>query len=211
MDETKIELPAWLPWATTACLAALVACLCELWIIERTRNQLVKDEKIMAESSLKGVQYELEAERIINKREIGQLRSGAIALAIGEATLLLEPGVDPSDPLLSTHPWGAAGWNSETQTGCFRFLGLPTPAAGRDYQLWIDASGEDYPQAFMVETDPVHDWIYTTVRPAWPLPPKHRFLLFNTPKGGAKTLDEAKATGSIILASLPPSPKISNP
>ncbi len=209
MDETKIELPAWLPWATTACLAALVACLCELWIIERTRGQMLRDENLMAETSLKAAQNQLEAERILSRREIAGLRSGAISLAIGEATLLLEPGADPSDPLLSSHPWGAAGWNSQTQTGCFRFLGLPGLAAGRDYQLWIDASGTDYPQAFIVEVDPVHDWIYSTVHPAWPLPPQHRFLLFNTPKGGAKTLDEAKANGSIVLASLPPSPKIS--
>jgi hypothetical protein len=210
MDETKIALPAWLPWATTACLAALVACLLELWIIERTRTQFLKDENLLAQASLQGAQNQLEAERIVNKREVANLRNGAVSLAIGEATLLLEPGVDPSDPLLSSHPWGAAGWNSGTQTGCFRFVGLPTLGPDQDYQLWIDASGTDYPQASLVETDPVHDWIYETIRPAWPLPAKHRFLLIRTKKGGAATLAEAEAKGSIILASLPPSPKISN-
>jgi hypothetical protein len=210
MDETKIALPAWLPWATTACLAALVACLLELWTIEKTRTQFLKDENLLAQASLQGAQNQLEAERIINRREVKELRDGAVSQAIGEATLLLEPGVDPADPLLAAHPWGAAGWNSNTQIGCFRFLGLPELGADRDYQLWIDASGTDYPQGFIVEVDPVHDWIYTTIHPAWPLPAKHRFLLIGTKKGGAATLAEAKAKGSIILASLPSSPKISN-
>ena len=60
MDETKIELPAWLPWATTACLAALVACLLELWVIERTRNQMLRDEALMADASLRAARNQLE-------------------------------------------------------------------------------------------------------------------------------------------------------
>jgi hypothetical protein len=210
MDETKIELPAWLPWATTACLAALVACLGELWIIEKARSQMLRDEALIAGATLKAAQNQLEAERIVNRREVDGLRSGAISQDVGEATLLLAPGENPADPLLGGHPWGAAGWNEVTQTGTFRFLGLPTPAADRDYQLWIDAEGTEYPQAFLVGTDPEHDSLVTTVHPAQPLPPKHRFLLFSTPKGGTRTLDEARATGSIILASLPPAPKISH-
>src|ERR1035438_3088444 len=63
-DESRIELPAWLPWATTACLAALVACLGELWVIERARSQLLREEGMLTEAALKGMQNQLEAERI---------------------------------------------------------------------------------------------------------------------------------------------------
>lgn len=77
MDETKIELPAWLPWATTACLAALVACLLELWIIERTRTQLLRDEALVADANLRAARNQLEEERILTRREIEELKSGA--------------------------------------------------------------------------------------------------------------------------------------
>jgi len=49
----KTPLPQWLPWATTACLAALVACLGELWILEKARIQLLHDENQMTEAALK--------------------------------------------------------------------------------------------------------------------------------------------------------------
>jgi hypothetical protein len=211
MDETKIELPAWLPWATTACLAALVACLCELWIIERTRTQILKDENLMADATLKSTQNQLEAEKIENARVIEELKSVAGPQGPGEAALLIAPGADPADPLPSGQPWGAAGWNFATQTGCFRFVDLPALGADRDYQLWIDASGDEYPKGVVIEGTRGDDWAVITIRPAKQLPTVHRFLVVNTAKGGARTLKEALAGGSIILASLPLSPKISNP
>lgn len=203
MDETKIELPVWLPWATTACLAALVACLGELWIIEKTRSQMLRDETLMAGAALKAAQNQVEAERIIARREIEGLRSGGPQEAKG-AVLLIPPGEDPGDPMAAGHPWGASQWDAASQAGSFRFVDLPILGADRDYQLWIDAAGTDYPQGYLVGTGPA----YTTVHPPSPLPASHRFLLFNTPKGGFKTLDEALTKGSIILASHPLSPKI---
>jgi len=87
MDETKIELPAWLPWATTACLAALVACLLELWIIERTRTQLLRDEALVGEASLRAARNQLEEERILTRREIEQLKAGAAASSDAQVPL----------------------------------------------------------------------------------------------------------------------------
>ena len=86
MDETKIELPAWLPWATTACLAALVACLLELWVIERTRNQMLRDEALMADASLRAARNQLEEERIFTRREIDQLKAGGAPSPNGQTT-----------------------------------------------------------------------------------------------------------------------------
>jgi cell division protein FtsB len=84
MDETKIELPAWLPWATTACLAALVACLLELWVIERARNQVLRDEALMADATLRAARNQLEEERILTRREIEQLKAGGAPSAKGQ-------------------------------------------------------------------------------------------------------------------------------
>ncbi len=65
MDETKYELPAWLPWATTACLAVMVACLFEFWTIEKSRSELLSEQGLLAESAAKAWQNQIEAERII--------------------------------------------------------------------------------------------------------------------------------------------------
>ncbi len=62
MDEPKTTLPTLLPWAATACLAALVACIGELWIIEKARMRLVQDQNLLAEAALKGTENQLEAE-----------------------------------------------------------------------------------------------------------------------------------------------------
>lgn len=211
MDETKFELPAWLPWATTACLAALAACLIELWTIEKTRTQLLRDENLLAEASLKGAQNQLEAERIISRREIEELRAAPDPNSAPSVTLLLAPGMGPEDPVAQGHPWGAASWNAAGMKGTVRFLGLPALGADRDYQLWIEGSGPGYPLSCgIIRPSPDVDASYLQVSASSPVLPGSRFLLVDTVKGGAPTLDEATAKGSIILASLPQPGKISN-
>jgi hypothetical protein len=218
MDETKIELPPWLPWATTACLAALVACLLELWIIERTRTQMLKDENLMSEATLKAAQNQLEAERIINRREIEELRASAGTAAEVEAMVMLPPGEDPADQIYPGHPWGAVTWNARTGIGSVKFVDLPALGAGRDYQFWIEGDGPLPFGSILVQVDPADPRTYVPIIRAFPLqsgahfpmPGMHRFLLISTQKGGAKTLEAAKSEGSIILASPPQSPKIPN-
>jgi hypothetical protein len=207
MDETKIELPAWLPWATTACLAAMVACLGELWLIEKTRTQLLKEENVLAEASLKGYQNQLEAERIVNGREIEELRA---ASAAGAVAVFAVPGAGREDPFGLDHAWGVAVWNAAAQIAHVQFVGLPPLGADRDYQLWIEGSGPGLPVSCIVRKDISDDSCAVAVHLAQPVPPGYRLLLIDGVKGGAATLDEAKARGSIILASLPQPGKISN-
>jgi hypothetical protein len=207
MDETKIELPAWLPWATTACLAALVACLVELWIIEKTRTQLLKDENLLAEASLKGAQNQLEAERIVNRREIDEMRAGPAGNIV---TILAAPGAGREDPFGLGHPWGVAVWHAATQDMQIRFVGLPPLGPDRAYQFWIEGPGPGLPLGRRVRLDLSGNLYAIAVHLEQPIPPSCRILLIEGPKGGAATLDEAKAKGSIVLASLPQDGKISN-
>jgi hypothetical protein len=203
MDETKIELPAWLPWATTACLAALVACVGELWIVERARNQLERDERRLEEASLKAAQNQLEAERIVDRREIEELGASA-------AELLAAPGATADSPFAG-RPWGVARWNGAAGTVLVRFSGLPAPASGRDYQLWIDGAGAGFPQdCGVVQAPQDGDPGALVVRLGGPVPRGSRILLIDGKKGGARTLAEAQAGGSIVLASLPRPGKITN-
>jgi hypothetical protein len=220
MDETKIELPAWLPWATTACLAALVACLGELWIIEKTRTQLLRDENLLAEASLKGAQNQLEAERIVSRREIEGLKA---APAAGRVALLAAPDAGRDDPFGQDRAWGIAVWNAAADSVQIRFTGLPSPDSvqtgfagppsqgpDRAYQCWIEGPGPGLPVGFMVRFDLKYDSYALAAHLAQPVPPGYRILLIDGAKGGAATLEEAKARGSIVLASPPQAGKISN-
>ncbi|HEY5078754.1 MAG TPA: anti-sigma factor, partial [Opitutaceae bacterium] len=134
MNETRIELPGWLPWGTTACLAAVVACLVELWTIERARNQLLRDEGQLSESAMHGMGNQLEAERIISQREIEGLRAAAASRGVIRVVLLAAPpGAVPAI--------GALAWDTADGSGVIRVSGLPVQAPERDYQLWIEGAG----------------------------------------------------------------------
>jgi hypothetical protein len=207
MDETKIELPAWLPWATTACLAALVACLCELWIIERTRTQLLRDENQLAEASLKGEQNQLEAERIVTRREIEEARAGSAADSV---TFLATPGAGREDPFGLERSWGIAVWNAAGRNVHIRFAGLPPLDPDTDYQCWIDGPGPGLPVGSLIHPNTYDDSYALAVHLQSPVAAGYRIFLIEGKKGGAGTLEEAKAKGSIILASPPQAGKISN-
>jgi hypothetical protein len=205
MDETKIALPAWLPWATTACLAALVACLGELWIIEKTRTQMVRDEILLSETSLKAAQNQLEAERIVSRREIEQLRAAPPVYGVA---LLSAP--KNRDPLVLGHPWGVATWSATGEEARIRLSGLASLDDGRDYQLWIeDSAGGDLTHC-LIRSALKEGEAELSLHFESPVPPGYRILLIEAKKGGASSLDAAMAEGSIVLATPAQPGKISN-
>jgi len=204
MDKSKIALPRWLPWATTACLAIFVACLGEIVVIEKARTQLVRDDILLVQAQLKASQNQLEAERIVNRRELEELRPEGGAPRL----FLTPPGSDPSDASNRGAPIGVVTWDSTARHALLRFSGLPPLAAGRDYQVWIEGPAPRQPVACGLFHEAVAGGIPVDLQAPWA--PECRFLLIDTAKGGAPTLAEAQANGSIVLASLPPAGKISN-
>jgi Anti-sigma-K factor rskA len=205
MDETKIQLPAWLPWATTACLAALVACLVELWVIEKSRTALLRDQGLLAEAALKGAENQLEAERIINRREVDALRSApgpnAVLMLAPEGAAEARPGNGPA--------WGVVIWDPARTHALLRFAGLPAEAADRDYQVWRDGPEPGLPAACgLFHADEGNDKAAFAVELVSPGAPACRFILVDGPKGGSPSLEEAKAKGSIVLATPSPAEKI---
>ena len=205
-DQSRIELPPWLPWATTACLAALVACLGELWIIEKTRSQLLREEAALAEADLKGSQNQLEAERIVNARALAGLRAAAADRDALEIALLL-PAEGTRAP---AGAFGVVAWDRAGRRALLRLKGMPAQAPGRDYQLWLEGPGLGNPLECTVFHGPA-DEDATGVRlgMACAAAPGCRFILVDGPKGGARTLGEARAGASIVLATLPLAENIS--
>jgi hypothetical protein len=201
-DESRIELPAWLPWATTACLAAVVACLVELWMIERARNQLLADQGQLARSEAQALGNQLEAERIISRREIEGLRPGAAPRARVRVALLTAPS--PAGAAV-----GAVAWDAADGSGSVRIQGLGEPDPGRDLQLWLEGPGQALPLRCAV----FHAQEGSSEAGVRIAPPSSadgaRFLLIEGPRGGSRTLQEAKGGGSIVLASPLPAGSIS--
>ncbi len=205
MDDDKNPLPSWLPWATTACLAALVACLGELWILEKARLGLMRDENLLTSAALKGAENQLEAEHILERR----LRS-THGIPGGDATLevelLLPPstGASPGSP-----PWGAVAWESGTGNALLRVSGLQDAGPDAAYELWLEGTGQGYPyRCSTLAADGASGPTSFQVRPTYPVANGCRFLLILCKKEGETPAALALPEGSIVLASLPYSPKI---
>lgn len=204
MEDPKFALPAWLPWATTACLAVFVACLGEIVVIEKARTQIVRDDNLMVQAELQASQNQLEAERIVSRRELEQLRP-----PIGSAkAFLTTPGADPSAPPAPGSPVGVVTWDSTARHATLRISGLPALAPDHSYQVWVEGPTADA-AVFCGR-------FRTTVVDAFPIElqspvaPGYRILLVDAKKGGSWTLDEVVASGSIVLATQPQPEKISN-
>ncbi len=200
MDESRFQLPAWLPWATTACLAALVACLGELWIIEKMRSQLARDQGALAEAALKAAENQLEAERIIERGERGHLGGPAPAASGLRVALLLPPDGAPARaerPSLGAVAWDPSGARAEVTISR-----SPPPPAGIVFELWLEApDGSDDCGAVAVHSGP--DPVASTIRLTRPVASGSRFVLIEERIGASRTLEEAKAGGPIVLATLP--------
>ena len=207
MEEQKIPLPPWLPWATTACLAALVACLGELWILEKTRMRLMKEQVLLSDAALKGAENQLEAERILDRREHAMEQGADMSFNI---SLLSPPGgARPADPGLGS-PWGVVVWESSGIRAILKFGGLAPAPPGKDYQLWF-AGPEDSPPLSCVVFAALASEQASGVAVNLPaaVAPGSRFVLILGQKGGEGSLDPAAAGGSIVLASLPFAGRIS--
>ena len=199
MDQPKIELPTWLPWATTACLAALVACLCELWLSEKARTRFLWVQVQLTNASARSAQNEIDAERIVEQRAVESLRSGA-----GARSLLVYSMAPPDATAAHSPSSGALVLDPSDGSGLVAVTGDPEQPMERDYQIWLERAG----------TGPalpcgVFHGLADSGRPAapfrvaLPLEPGWRLVVVDGAKGGARTLDEAKAHGSIILATPP--------
>jgi len=206
MDQPKLATPAWLPWATIACLAALVACLGEFWFVERARNQLLKDESQLAESEVQGVDNQLEAERIVSRREIDRLRP--TAESAGRMVALLEPPRVEGAP--GSPKAGAVVWDPASGSGILVTSDGALPPANTDYRLWLEVPDRVQPECCGVfPSNPGSAGAAVHVDASAAEAPKASFVLVIGIKGQAPALGGLIPVGSIVLATPPAGGRIS--
>jgi len=183
MDLPKYELPAWLPWATTACLAALVACLAEFHFIEASRSELLREEAQLAESAAAAARNQLEAERILDARQIRDLGEAPDSGA-NLQVILLRP-VEPRSSAL-----GVVVLDPLSGRGLLRLFGEFLQPPEGDLQLWVDGR------------PPVHPALCGVIPAGHAAGDPVRIRAAVSP-GCRIVLKDPAGAGSIILASTP--------
>jgi Anti-sigma-K factor rskA len=204
MDLSKLELPELLRWATTVVLAAMTACLAELWTVQKERNEVLRDQSVLTETALKTVEDQLEAERIVSRREAEHARDGGKPREGYSVAPLLPPGSSAdADPSLRS-ACGVVVWSADGRRGLVSLSGLPTDPLDRDLQLWMVGRPGTLPRSCGVFKQPVGaDSRPLPLGLSAPVAPGCRFLLIRGKVGGAPTLSAAEIAGSIILATPP--------
>ncbi len=202
MDESKFEIPAWLPWATTACLAALVACLGELLIVDKARNQLSRDQGLLADAAIKGMENQMEAERIVSARALAAAGQPAGSVE-GLQVILLSPPIGETAEARAPAA-GAVVLEAAGGRALATLAGGQQSDPGRQYDLWLEDSGSGHPSfCCALGRASLGDTPAMPFKLTAPLAPGFRFIVVSRPEGAARAPDGAETPGPIVLASTP--------
>jgi len=221
-----ISFPSLLPWAIAAGLALCSAWTARLYLNSRSEAAMLRDQQVLAGLELRSVRNQLEAERIVNQRELTDTRqdlaaagrrlselhqeiadftraqkaSGSLA-SYNIADLASTPGV-PSQTL------AVAVWCPSMQEGILAVSNLPRLPAGKDYQLWV--IDPHYPAPVsggVISVNATTGEVYVTFRTVQPIRSIAKFAVSLERKGGAP-----EPQGPIVLLSdSPRQPSLQKP
>ena len=153
----------------------------------------------LAASAMQGMGNQLEAERIISRKEVEILRAAARRGGPLRMALLAPPF--PVAPQNGVPLMGAVTWDPADGRGVIRVSGLPVQVAERDYQLWLDGPDPQIPARCAVfHGDAGGGGADVHLDPLAAAKKGCRFLLIDGVKGGSGSLADAQSGGSIVLA-----------
>ena len=164
----------------------------------------LRDQVLLAGAALKGTQNQLEAERILGRRELGAAK-GAGPQGAGFSVELLSP---PEGPGPARRPGGSSSGRPREPCGA-QGLRPAGGQAGPRLPALAGGPGAGLPgrtAAWWERRRPKTGRLPRGA--ALPVEPGCRFLLLEWAAGGAKTLESARLGGPIVLASLPDTGKI---
>jgi len=184
-----------IPWVLVACLALVAALATRLYVAARAEAASERLQASLADLESRSARNQLEAERILDARQLKDLGASRVPDA-GLAVILLEPA------RASGAARGVAVLDPASGAGQLRLFGTADQPEERDYQLWIEGPGPG---------NPTNCGVFHAGQPGngepigirAPIVPGCRLVLVDAPKGASTSLEEAKADASIILASAP--------
>jgi anti-sigma-K factor RskA len=204
-----------LPWAAAACLAFAAAWLGRLYVATRAEAAFLRDGQALASLELRQARAELEAERIVNQRELTEARrdladaNGRIS-AMGTQLASLDRKLHSSESLdeykvttlasmveSAPRALAVAVWCPSMQEGILAVSNLPSLPAGKDYQLWVVAPGQSDPiSGGVFRVDNSTGCARIIFRTARPIESIVKFAVSLERRGGVE-----KAEGPMILVS----------
>ena len=109
--------------------------------MEKARTRLIQEQNLLAQAALKGSENQLEAERILGRRE--RERYAAAWGTEPESRVLLLSSLSP--PSQMTSPVGAIALAPGGGAGLLWASNVPAEHPDRDFQLWLLGEGPLYP------------------------------------------------------------------
>lgn len=172
-----------LPWTFVAALALLSLGLAQLHFTSRAQIALQHDQQTLTELELRSARQQLEAERLINHRQIAdtatqlaQLRQTPPLTSPLDALHLvtLAPPPDAASPA----PRAVVLWSSATPDALLHVDHLPSLPSAQFYQLRLtDAAYPDFTDNTPFNTDAATRRLRLVFRPARPLTPTTQFSI----------------------------------
>jgi anti-sigma-K factor RskA len=206
--ETRNPKPsaAWPAWLAAACLALASAWLAQNYLTAQKAGDALRDQQALAELTLRSTQNQLEAERLIAKRELADARAALTArdARLAELDRQLKAQGDLANYKIATlaslagnspQALAIAVWNPASQQGVLSVQKLPALAADKDYQLWV--IDPQYPapvDAGVFTVDPTTGEGRLNFHPGRRIDSAQKFAISLERKGGAP-----KAEGPILF------------
>jgi anti-sigma-K factor RskA len=194
-----IPFTSWIGLAAAACFALTTAYFGQAFLTERASVAALRDQQTLAELALRGATNQLEAERLIGRRELAarDQRVTDLTRQLAAQGTLADYKIATLASLLGNSPQAlaVAVWNPAKQEGVLTVQKLPALATDKDYQLWVVDPQYPIPvDGGVFRVDPATGEARLNFRPNLPVKTVAKFAVSLERKGGVP-----KAEGPMVL------------
>jgi anti-sigma-K factor RskA len=194
-----IPFASWIGLAAAACFALAAAYFGQAFVTERAAVAALRDQQTLADLALRGATNQLEAERLIGRRELAarDQRVTDLTRQLAAQGTLADYKIATLASLLGNSPQAlaVAVWNPAKQEGVLTVQKLPALAADKDYQLWVVDPQYPIPvDGGVFRVDPATGEARLNFRPNLPVKTVAKFAVSLERKGGVP-----KAEGPMVL------------
>jgi anti-sigma-K factor RskA len=194
------RLPFWAGWAVASVFIVATGYFVGVNFNTRSQFGALRENERLARIDAKALSNQLEAERLISRRQIDSLRLAQADISdLKKQNALADLKIDSLASLVANTPdaRAIAVWNPHTQEGILTVTKLPALADGKDYQLWVVDPQYPIPvDGGVFQVDPVTGEARVTFKPNKPVATVAKFAVSLERKGGVP-----KAEGTMMLLS----------
>jgi anti-sigma-K factor RskA len=194
------RLPFWAGWAAASVFIIATGYFAGVNFNTRSQFGALRESERLSRIEAQNLSNQLEAERLISRRQIDSLRLAQADIAeLKQQNALADLKIDSLASLVANTPdaRAIAVWNPHTQEGILTVTKLPALADGKDYQLWVVDPQYPIPvDGGVFQVDPVTGEARVTFKPNKPVATVAKFAVSLERKGGVP-----KAEGTMMLLS----------